>query len=192
MQGAPIDALNEGLRTFKNDLAEDALASQRVEIAIVTFDSSVKVIQDFVTVDRFDPPTLHTTGLTHMGGGINTALDLLQSRKATYKTNKVMYYRPWVFLITDGAPQGETNDVVQRASQRVKEEETSKRVAFFAVGVEGADMARLSQIVEREPIKLDGLNFRDMFLWLSASMQQISKSKPGDQVALPPPGWGSI
>ena len=103
-----------------------------------------------------------------------------------------MYYRPWVFLITDGAPQGKTNDVVQRASQRVKEEETSKRVAFFAVGVEGADMARLSQIVEREPIKLDGLNFRDMFLWLSASMQQISKSKPGDQVGLPPPGWGSI
>ncbi len=50
------------------------------------------------------------------------------------------YYRPWVFLITDGAPYGEDAYVLTQAAQRVKEEESNKRVAFFAVGVERADM----------------------------------------------------
>jgi hypothetical protein len=53
MQGSPIDALNQGLLTFKDDLIKDPLASRRVEVAVVTFDSAVKVIQDFVTADKF-------------------------------------------------------------------------------------------------------------------------------------------
>ncbi len=56
MQGAPIAALNEGLRVFKDDLVRDPLASRRVEVAVVTFDDEVKVKQDFVTVDQFLPP----------------------------------------------------------------------------------------------------------------------------------------
>ena len=58
MQGAKIDALNQGLRVLKSELSQDPLASQRVEIAIVTFDSEVRTVQDFVTVDSFEPPTL--------------------------------------------------------------------------------------------------------------------------------------
>ena len=95
-------------------------------------------------------------------------------------------------MITDGEPQGESDDVVEIASQRIKEEENNKRVAFFAVGVEGANIARLAQIVERTPVKLRGLDFREMFIWLSASMQRVSQSKIDEQVALPPPGWGTV
>ena len=106
MGGAPIDALNQGLKAFQTDIAKDQLAAKRVEVAVVTFDSEVKVVQDFVTADQFVPPTLTVQGLTHMGGGIHKALDLIQARKADYKKNGVAYYRPWIFLITDGAPQG--------------------------------------------------------------------------------------
>jgi len=58
MQGAPIEALSQGLKVFKEDLCKDGLASRRVELAVVTFDSDVKVVQDFVTADQFQPPTL--------------------------------------------------------------------------------------------------------------------------------------
>ncbi|HLH79155.1 MAG TPA: VWA domain-containing protein [Chthonomonas sp.] len=192
MNGPAIDALNEGLKTFKNDLMRDPLASKRVEVAIVAFNNDVTVVQDFVTADQFDPPTLTAGGMTHMGTAINKALDMIAARKAQYRANGIAYYRPWVFLITDGAPQGEPDEVVERAAQRIREEEAAKRVAFFAVGVENADMNKLAQIAVRTPVKLVGLNFVEMFVWLSASMQKVSQSQVDEQVALPPPGWGTV
>jgi uncharacterized protein YegL len=192
MQGAPIAALNEGLRTFKETLTQDSLAARRVEVAVITFDSEVNVAQDFITADQFEPPALTAQGLTHMGAAIHKALEMVQARKTQYRANGVAYYRPWVFMITDGAPQGEADGIIEQARQRIQAEEASKHVAFFAVGVEGADMTRLTQLVVRTPVKLIGLNFAEMFVWLSASMQAISQSNPDDQVALPPPGWGAV
>mgnify|MGYP001806191694 CR=1 FL=1 len=190
MSGAPINALNDGLRIFRDDLNQDDLTKKRVEVAIVTFESTVKVVQEFVTADQFQPPTLKVGGATYMGSGIDKALDILQTRKDLYKANAISYYRPWVFMITDGSPSDD--DVVDRAAQRIRKEEAEKRVAFFGVGVEGVNMTRLSQIVVRKPVKLTGLNFREMFLWLSASMGKVSHSKLDEQVPLAPPGWGSI
>ena len=192
MQGPRIDALNAGLQTFKQELGQDSLANKRVEVAIVTFHNEIQVVQDFVTADQFEPPMLTAQGLTHTGSAIHQALDMIEARKKQYRNNGVAYYRPWVFLITDGEPQGESDKVVEQATQRIKEEETNKRVAFFAVGVEGTNMTRLSQIVVRTPLQLQGLNFQEMFIWLSASMHRISQSKPDDEVSLPPPGWGAI
>jgi uncharacterized protein YegL len=74
----------------------------------------------------------------------------------------------------------------------VHEEEVAKRVAFFAVGVERANMGRLNQFVVRTPVKLRGLNFVEMFVWLSRSAQAVSHSKMSEQVALPPQGWGTV
>lgn len=191
MGGPPINALNDGLRIFRDELNKDGLAKKRVEVAIVTFGSTVKVVQEFVTVDRFEPPTLEIEGLTYMGAGIDKALDILKARKASYKANAIKYYRPWVFMITDGEPSD--NEVVDRAAQRIRDEEARKGVAFFGVGVEGVNMTRLSQIVGvRPPLKLKGLNFREMFEWLSASMSGVADSKLDEQVSLPPPGWGSV
>jgi uncharacterized protein YegL len=192
MRGAPITALNEGLRAFRDDLMQDALALRRVEVAVVTFDSDVQLVQDFVTVDRFDPPTLTAQGYTHMGAAIHQALDMVQARKEQYRANGVAYYRPWVFMMTDGEPQDEPDEVVEQAAQRIKADETQNRIAFFAVGVEKANMGRLGTIVERTPLKLKGLNFVDMFVWLSASMQALAQSQPDDQLALPPPEWGTV
>jgi len=192
MQGEAINALNEGLKTFKEELNRDNLAKKRVEVAILTFNSDVNIVQDFITADQFEPPTLKAQGLTVMGSAIHKGLDMVSSRKAQYSANGVAYYRPWVFLITDGEPQGEPDSLIEQAAQRIREDEDNKRVAFFAVGVEGANMARLSQLTSRSPLKLVGLNFQEMFIWLSASMQRVSQSRMDEQIPLPPPGWGIV
>ena len=192
MHGEAIEALNQGLLSFKDELVNNSLASRRVEVAVVTFDSMVNVAQDFVTADQFQPPILTAQGLTNMGSGINKALDLIQERKEQYRANGIAYYRPWIFLITDGEPQGELDQVVEQATQRLQTDEANKRVAFFSVGVENANMNRLSQIAVRTPLKLHGLNFIEMFVWLSASMSVVSHSQVDEQVALPPIGWGTV
>ncbi len=192
MQGPPMAALNLGLEAFQDAILQDEQAALRVDVAIVSF-GPVELVQDFVTIDHFVPPTLVAQGLTPMGEALTYALDLLEDRKQTYRTNGIQYYRPWVFLITDGAPN--PTSPWQQAAQRIREAEAQRKMSFFAVGVQGADIYTLSQIapVERPPLMLNGLDFRSMFLWLSDSMVRVSSSTVGgDMVALPPVGWGQI
>jgi len=192
MKGAPIDALNEGIRAFKEDLSKDTLAARRVEVALVAFHNEIVVHNDFGTIDRFDPPLLEASGQTHMGEAVIKALDLIAARKALYKANGISYYRPWVFLITDGAPQGEDPALFEEAVRRVHDDENNKRVAFFGVGVEGANMESLARLCVRAPVKLKGLEFIEMFVWLSKSAGAVAASKVDEMVALPPPGWGTV
>jgi uncharacterized protein YegL len=189
MGGRPIAELNEGLITLKDTLSADTLASKRAEIAIVTFGGTVDVIQEFVTAEQFQPPQLKASGRTPMGQAIVTGLDMIATRKNTYRANGISYYRPWAFLITDGGP----TDGWEAAADLVKQGEAAESLAFFAVGVEGAKFDVLARVATRAPMKLKGLNFRDLFLWLSQSMQSVSHSSLGDKVPLPPTnGWAEI
>jgi uncharacterized protein YegL len=189
MNGRPIEELNAALVTFKDTLAADTLASKRAEVAIITFGGAVEVAQDFVTAEHFAPPILQARGDTPMGQAINQGIDLVSERKQVYKRNGIAYYRPWIFLITDGGP----TDSWQSAANRVRQGEGDKSFAFFAVGVENANMDTLKAMSVRDPLKLRGLQFRDLFLWLSQSMQSVSRSSLDDKISLPQPsGWAEI
>lgn len=191
MRGEPLRQLNEGLRVFKDELSADSLAARRVEIAVVTF-GPVSVVTEFVTADQYQPTDLVEQGDTPMGAAIERGLELIEARKQQYKAKVVQYYRPWVFLITDGGP----TDSWKSAAEKIKNGETSKKLSFFAVGVEGARFDILSQISVREPLKLKELRFRDLFVWLSSSLSRVSQSQVGEQVSMDNPatpnGWASV
>ena len=158
----------------------------RPQVKEVPFDAH----QAFVTVDQFQAPALEANGETPMGEAIQRSLALLRERKEVYKQNGLDYFRPWLFVITDGKP---TDRGWEAVADQVKQEEMRKGVIFYGVGVESADMKVLSRFSDvRPPLKLKGLAFGELFMWLSKSLSAVAHSRPGEQAPLPPVGWGQI
>lgn len=184
-----IDDVNNGLRELRADLLSDPLASQRVEIAIVTF-GPVVLAQDFVTVDQWVPPRLSASGNTPLGAAVTFALQQVRMRKRAYREAGIPYYRPWLWLVTDGAPTDKWRDCVGE----VQDEISRGGLEMFTIGTRNADFSVLREISRpRMPVRLHEAKYREMFVWLSQSLKPVSRSEPGSDLQLDPPtAWGEI
>lgn len=196
MSGHPIDELNAGLKQFRDELVQDAIASRRVEVCVFTFGGHVQLVRDFTTAQMFVPPDTAAYGGTPMAEAIIRGIKELEERKQTYQANGVAYYRPWIFLITDGAP---TDDQAawRLACEAVTQGEQQKKFSFFAIGTADADFSKLGELsTARPPIRLKGMAFKDLFRWLSNSLTRVSQSQVGGTLVLPPAtgddGWGEV
>jgi uncharacterized protein YegL len=182
-----IAELIDGINMFYDAILDDDDACDAAEICIVEFNSGVSVIQDFANVERIPRITsINTDGFTHIGEGVNLALDTLEARKKLYSDNGVLYYQPWLVLMTDGEPEGESKSVLDRAINRVTSMVSNKKLTVFPIGIgPQAGMSTLQLFSpNRSPIKLKGLNFTEFFEWLSKSVSRVSQSTPGDTVKL--------
>ncbi|MFY7914172.1 MAG: VWA domain-containing protein [Rubrivivax sp.] len=193
MDGAPISELNEGVKLFFDAIRADEVAQYAAEICIVTFGDSVTKRVDFMSIERQEVPTLDAMGLTPMGEGITMALDLLEARKEDYKRAGVDYYQPWMVVMTDGAP----TDDITAAATRIIALVAGKKLTVFPIAIgDAANMATLATLSPtRPPLRLQGLNFREFFTWLSRSVSRVSQSMPGESVELDVAGiqaWGKV
>lgn len=191
MGGEPISELNAGANLFIDEVKRDDLARWSVDLAVFTAGGSVQCLLDFTSIEQIagiEP--MHASGSTPLGGAVGLALDRLEARKRQYRDAGVPYYQPWLVIISDGAP----TDSWQNAAQRAREMASQRKLVSLPVAVQGADLQTLSAFSNRSAIPLQGLNFRDFFLWLSASMARVSASTSSDaSISLPAmDSWASI
>ena len=201
MQGMPIDEVNDGLLKLAEAWQTDSLASKRVEVAIVAFGGGVIVLDlksgtgepagldaeaAFVTADRLTVPVLTAGGDTPMGEAARIAVRLLTERKAMYKQAGLDYYRPQLFLFTDGHP---TDPDWEDGARALRDEEQRKGVSVWPFGVDGADFAMLSRFaLNRRPVRIpkNSAEFKEFFQWLSKSVSAVANSgESAQQVAAP-------
>lgn len=189
MMGDKIRELIEGIKLFYDAIDEDDDAHDSAEVSVVAFNSGANVVQDFASIEGLRRDIAITpSGLTHLGEGVNLALDALEKRKALYSNSGVLYYQPWLVLMTDGQPNGD-RQMLERAVERVASLVGDKKLTVFPIGIGAdADMNVLGRF-RQPPLRLEGLSFREFFEWLSKSVSKVSQSMPGGE---PPIDFRSI
>lgn len=200
MAGDSIDSLNKAINQFKEKTMLDELAKKRVDVAIVKFDDTAELVQDFTPISEMQPVHLETGGMTSMCAGIDMAIDLVKERNRLYSSMGTPCFKPWIFMITDGEPTDYSD--IPRVAQRIKEESSKGshgKLKFFALGVPGYSREVLIELTDKV-MELEDTDFSGIFNWISESMTTISVSRVGDNVQLPvlpdnarivPSDWGN-
>lgn len=191
MAGEKIRELIEGIKLFYDAIDEHDDAHDSAEVSIVAFNSGARLLQDFAGIDSLEREiSIAPSGLTYLGEGVNLALDRLEKRKSLYSDTGVLYFQPWLVLMTDGQPNGDRAEL-ERAIERVTGMVANKKLTVFPIGIGmDADLEVLARFSPgRPPLRLQGLNFKEFFEWLSQSVSKVSQSMPGGE---PPIDFNSI
>jgi uncharacterized protein YegL len=186
MDGEPIAELRGAVDRFLADLAADDDARASCDVAFLGVGERVSILRPFGLAHVGGlTSALEADGPTPLGEGVVAALDLLEQRKEQYRTRRLRYFQPWLVVITDGQPTDDT-DLAQWRVARARE---ARRLTVFPVAVgPRADVDRLRALAGGvDPARLRGLEFRRFFQWLSASVSVVSRSQPGQGLALPSP-----
>lgn len=182
-----IQALNDGVKVLEESLREDDAALTRVQLAIISVggpSNDADIMMDWTDAINFQAFPIRTGGATPLGKGLQLGLELIEQGKRNLKASGINYTRPWMMVITDGSPTDDSS--LWAASVRAcKDAEASKKVEIFCIGVEGANLQVMSEVTAKPPLMLDGVKFKELFVWLSSSLSAASRSRPGDKLELP-------
>ena len=153
---------------------------------MITFGDQVTEVITFAEVDqlreRLRPLT--TDNCTSMNEAILTALKRISDRKRFFLEQGINYFRPWIFLLTDGLAT-DTQLAVQ-AQEEMKTAITDKHVVFFPLAIGDDERAVQSTVSILSKYVPEGVavfsageaRFGKMFQWLSHSVIQTGNSNP--------------
>lgn len=176
----PIDQLNEELSSWAREVRADARLRHRAEIAMISFGAGGVVVHElgpdgpFVPAARFEPPMLTAGGVTPMLKAITKAIELSQNRKTHLDQERIRRFRPLIFMLSDGAPTDDFGnpldpDAIRPVAREIAALEAAKHLAFFAVGVRGAEVAKLKLLAPEGYWDLGMGDFSEFLRLMSAS-----------------------
>ena len=185
MAGPAIGELNNGLRDLQDALLQDTVARERVRLLVVRIGDldEVQVLHDWADATEFQAPTIQANGSTPIGLAVDLALERIEEQKQQMRSAGISYTRPLIYLVTDGEP---TDPGFEAAAARCASSIQANKLQLFAIGTEGASFENLKKL-GGTVLKLNGLNFRELFQFLSNSASSASRAGTGQNIQAPLP-----
>jgi len=180
-----IGLLNDGLKTLETELKSDPITARCGRVLVISFggDNNVEIMGQWTDAMDFTAPTLMAGGLTPLGTAMRCALDEIESQKAQMRSSGVSYKRPIIMLLSDGEP----TDDWQQVAADCKAAEAAHKVNVMAIGIGNqANRNILGAFSGKGALNLSGLKFKELFIWLSRSIQAVSRATTGGTVQLNP------
>ena len=172
-----IGALNAGLNRFKEEVCENDDTKRILDVAIVRFDKSYEVVQEFRPVEDMIHVNLPANGdSTIYSPAIRKALEMVNEQTRLYKEHTAPY-KPWIVFITDGEPHDDITDVAEEIRYLMEK----RKVSFRSLGVGEYKSKPLHTLSGQNVMRLAGTDFTTFFDWVNQSMYSVSQSTPGDK-----------
>lgn len=182
-----IDALNSALREFEKAVKGDESLRQQVTLTVITFGGAVHVEREWMSAGDFTAPTLVADGMTPMGEAMTVALASVEELRGKLRREGIPYTKPWIFLMSDGAPNDAGWEQSAAASRQAAED---KRVVIWPIAVPpDANAAALKQFAasSMNVYAAGEAQFSQLFAWLTTSLGALSNSQVGDKLQLAAP-----
>ena len=197
MRGKPIEELNKGIKLFYETIKNDEISCMSTDLSIVTFgNGGVKSMYDFSNLNKNpNPPELKAGGNTPMGDAVNKALDMIENRRDEYHRKGIDHYKPWLVIMTDGHPFGDSSKTsLPTAQRRATELVNNNKLGVFPIWIGNNNQEKGMSILagfspKNKPAKLKGIDFSKFFDWLSKSVSSASSSNSESDIRLAPLDW---
>lgn len=178
MDGKPINELNAALNRFKKSVCQDEKTKRILDVSIIEFNSEWNLVQDFVPVEFMKTVNLKADGSTYMAEALTEAINKVNERSKFYKASGTQPYKPWIVLISDGAPFDDVDALAKQINEMVEKQ----KLAFWSLAVPGADTNVLHKLSGKRVLNLADYDFKGFFDWVNKSMRAVSTSAPGEKV----------
>jgi uncharacterized protein YegL len=174
MNGAPIDAVNQGLLDLRDEVAKHPLIGKKVRFGIITFaDSAQTRLQLSELSEELVLPTLAPRGRgTSYASAFEALRHAIPADVALLKASGYQVHRPSVFFLSDGLPT-EKQDKWQGRLEELKDPGFKERPNILAFGVGEADPSVIKQLASSPRyafMMLDGVSTAGAISEFAASM----------------------
>ena len=178
--------INDGIKSFIDDIKKDIYAVDPVELCIITFGGTeAKILLDYSNVNDIVFSDIVTEGLTPLGAAAEFAYTNLKERLDFYNKNGIQHYKPWIIFISDGV----STDEYKSIARKIAKEEKENRIKVLCIGV-GDKPNSLKEFTHNQKVShLSDLKVNEFFSWLSKSMSSKSQSQAEDDSELPTDSW---
>lgn len=181
MSGTPIRNVNLSVNRFAADVCKDPKAAGLVDVAVMSFNESPSVVQEFRPITELRPVQFTASGGTNISAALEKAVEKLRERGHLYEDNGIEVKMPYIILITDGYG-GSVTEIARTIRQRTED----KKMQLWVLAVKGYDKATVAELTDGkrvfELVDEAGYDFTEFFDLMAVSVKAVSTSSPDQRI----------
>jgi len=159
MEGAKLDAVNQGLPKLHQAVASDPIVNDKVRVGVISFSDTAEELVPLTKLsDLQQMPGLVSKGSTSYTAAFTVAKSAIDRDVANLKSNGFQVLRPVIFFISDGEP---TSPDWPTAHAALTGESNPYRPHILSFGITGA----VGQVIR--DVATDNARLGKRFAWLA-------------------------
>lgn len=177
--------IQDNLNRFKQVVCEDSTAAKCVDVCVIQFDDTVRVIQDWCPVRSMEDITLTPDGCTDLNGAVVTAIEKVREHSRDYVANGIVEKKPYIVVMTDGYDNitGSVDEAARLATERIE----AGKLKLFFLGFGGYDRVAAGKLCEANgnwcfEVRDGCFDFTEFFDYVGNSVKAVSVSAAGEAV----------